>query len=80
MLMANCHSLHETRFELKFLPVKFPIISFAMQVANYTSDTYLTLENNIYSRKYEGLFYTCVCIIELKTKLTNSLSLKISVV
>lgn len=42
MLMANCHSLHETRFEFKFLPVKFPIISFAMQVVKYTSDTYLT--------------------------------------
>lgn len=56
MLMANCHSLHETRFEFKFLPVKFPIISFAMQVVRYTSDTYLTLENNMYSLRYEGLF------------------------
>lgn len=55
MLMANCHSLHETGFQFKFLPVKFPIISFAMQVVNYTSDTYLTLESNMYSLRYEGL-------------------------
>lgn len=79
MLMANCHSLHETRFELKFLPVKFPIISFAMQVVNYTSDTYLTLENNIYSLKYESLSYASVCMYNrTKNKLTNSL--KISMV
>lgn len=73
MLMANCHSLHETRFKFKFLPVKFPIISFAMQVVKYTSDTYLTLENNIYSIRYEGL-----SSVYVEKKITNTLSLKIS--
>lgn len=43
------------------LPVKFPIISFAMQVVNYTSDTYLTSENNIYFR-YEFLYCARMCV------------------
>lgn len=52
-----------------------------MQVVNYTSDTYLTLENNIYSFRYEGLSYASVWMCNRsKNKLTNSLSLKISMV
>lgn len=77
--MANCHSLHETRFEFKFLPVKFPIILFAMQVVNYTSDTYLTLENIIYSLRYEVLSCASVCMCN-RTENKNSLSLKIGMV
>lgn len=60
MLMANCHGFHETRFEFKFLLVKFPIVSFAMQVINYTTDTYLTLENIVCSLRYEVLSYASV--------------------
>lgn len=76
MMMANCLSLLETRFEFKLLRAKFPIVSFAMQVINYTSDTYLTLESDIYSLRYEVLSHASVCMY--KDNLTDCL--KISMV